>query len=121
MHGHTVIMAENRIGPIVMLMEQVYVPIGLICQTTSNTPPESSLSLFPTHLLSRIVCQMVDICAIHLQSTAAAEVEDSECLRLLKDFIPDSIRGITADLQIKENKTAQRLFFKYVIWILISM
>ena len=37
---------------------------------------------------------------------------DEECLKLLEKFIPDTIRGITPELEVKENKTAQRLFLK---------
>ena len=37
---------------------------------------------------------------------------DEECLKLLEKFIPDTIRGITPKLEVKENKTAQRLFLK---------
>ena len=40
------------------------------------------------------------------------KLEDNECSRLMKDFLPDSIQGVTKELKVKENKTAQRLFFK---------
>ena len=42
------------------------------------------------------------------------DIEDHECTQLLNKYVPETIKGVTTELRVKENKTAQRLFLKLV-------
>jgi len=42
------------------------------------------------------------------------DIRDDECTQLLKKYIPETIQGVTQKLHVKENKTAHRLFLKYL-------